>query len=107
MNVFEILKKNIKNVPLGATDYNFHRGCFTKDVGVLKYYYYEPANSWRIFTGIYDKTYSMRLIPFDIFNLISMGSITPSEAHEELIRNEIKMQNNKRDYMKCVPTTNQ
>lgn len=94
MNVLEILEENIKNVPLGATAYNFHRGCFTKKVGVLEYCYYEPANSWRIFTGTYDKTYSIQLFPCDIFDLINkvklLSIITPS-ALEIFIRDEIRI----------------
>ncbi|MDO3663438.1 hypothetical protein [Acinetobacter higginsii] len=98
MNVLEILEENIKNVPLGATAYNFHRGCFTKKDGVLEYCYYEPANSWRIFTGTYDKTYSIQLLPCDIFDLITntnlkLISLVSSAALEHAIREKIKIIN--------------
>lgn len=98
MNVLEILEENIKNVPLGATAYNFHRGCFTKKIGVLEYCYYEQANSWRLFTGTYDKTYSIKLLPCDIFDLISNSSlklislVNPA-ALEHAIRKEISIIN--------------
>ncbi len=63
MDVIDIFKKNIENIPSGAEEYNFDLNCFTKKIGSIEYYYAEYADKWRIHSRIYDKNFAVVLDP--------------------------------------------
>lgn len=61
MNHIEILKKAIMNPPPSAERFNFHLVCFTKRIGFIDYVYFDASNSWRQYSGNYEKKFSIPL----------------------------------------------
>lgn len=79
----ELMKKDIKNIPEGATGYNFHRNCFTKKIDNIDYHYFDQHSLWRINSNYFKAEYT---IPLD--NLILVNRIIAES--EELSLDSIK-----------------
>lgn len=89
MNVIDIFKKNLKNIPDGAEEYNFDLNCFTKKIGLVEYYYADYSNKWRVHSRMYDKNFAVVLEPTTTQHIIDCCTlINDNEAIKQYIISE-------------------